>query len=116
MTTVCTTPPIRPTFDICPHWCAGHEDGYQRWEQWYDGSTRRYHDQTPVHIGGVTVTLGVEERENEGLGAPRVEIQVECLEVDYAEMTDGDAHELGLAIVRAADTARRFRLEQEAGR
>ncbi|WP_299057932.1 hypothetical protein [uncultured Nocardioides sp.] len=117
MTALCTTPPIRPTFDVCPPWCAGHQDGYQRWEQHNDGTIRRYHDDHGVVVGDVTVTVGVEEVLEQGLQAPRVNVTLENLDnSDFTELADGDAHELGMAIVRAADTARRFRLAQEAGR
>ncbi|GAA1928197.1 hypothetical protein GCM10009737_32560 [Nocardioides lentus] len=118
MTASCTTSPIqRPTEDICPPWCAGHLDGYQRWEQFSDGSIRRFHDEHGVVIGDITVTVGAEEILQQGLQAPRVNVTLENLDnSDSTELSDSDAHELSLAIARAADTARRFRLEQEAGR
>ena len=102
-----TTP--RPTEAICPSWCAGHRDEYQAWEERLDSRTpERDHADHGTVVGDLSVTL-LQTEVPDGMLAPRVVVanDVEGMH----ELTEDQAHELGMALVRAADRLRRLRME-----
>nr|MBA2463974.1 hypothetical protein [Nocardioidaceae bacterium] len=70
MNTITTT---RPTEDVCPSWCSGHEGTYQDWEiRTSDGGPVRDHGEYGVLIGGVIVALTQEEHLRTGMAPARV--------------------------------------------
>lgn len=115
-----TTTTTRPTEAICPTYCVGHDDRYQPWEARTDGSGQERDHASPVSsFGPVEIYFRQTERiyfrqtedSRHVLGAPVIDIFVND---GASELTEAEAHELGLALVRAGDTIRRLR--QEAGR
>lgn len=105
------TTTTRPTFTTCPPWCAGHAGPYQSWEELTDGTGHsREHSERVTSFGGVDIAVGQTEHSDGTFGAPHVEVYAD----DGADLTEAQAHELGMALVRAADTIRRAR--QEASR
>jgi len=110
-----TTTTTRPTEAICPPWCAGHEGVYHGWETLTD-TGKKVRDHSPAEypiIGGLAVMLVQIEHEDTGMSAPGVAVDSDTMDTAHT-MTDAEAHELGMAIVRAADVARRYRMAAQA--
>lgn len=99
----------RTKLPTCPPWCSGHDDlGYQSWEDLaVDGVRRtdaiREHSARTSVYGPGEVALGQTERSDGTWKAPHVEVYVN----GSGELTEAQAHELGLALVRAGDAIRR---------
>ena len=99
----------RLTEAICPSWCAGHRDEYQAWEERLDSRTpERDHADRGTVIGGVSVSL-LQTEVPDGMLTPRVVVAGDT--EGMHELTEDQAHDLGLALVRAADRLRRMRME-----
>lgn len=106
-----TPMPHRATYDVCPPWCDGHEPSWQTWE----GGVRDHAD-AGVTIGGVGVFLSQEETPD-GLLPPRVLITDNTPGMQgSAELTEAQAHELGMTLVAHADTIRAYGKEQKGAR
>lgn len=97
----------RPTLPVCPDWCLGHDGDFQDWETLTDGSGQiRGHAGRSVQIGNVSVFVSAIEREDGVLDKPTVDMWVDFGQ--SAELTEAQAHELGMALVRAGDMIRRW--------
>lgn len=104
MTTTTTT---RPTEDVCPSWCSGHEGLYQDWEKCTsDGALVRNHADAGVLIGSAIVCLTQEDHRSTGMAPARVGVSIDDMRGEL-ELTEAQAHELGMSLVRAADVLRR---------
>lgn len=64
----------------------------------------REHESAVTSYGAVEVAVGITEHATTGMGTPVVRVYSN----DMADLTEAEAHELGLAIVRAGDVVRRF--------
>ena len=108
MTTTAIT--TRHTESICPSWCAGHTEVYQGWET-LTATGRKIRQHSPAEypiIGGIAVIVAQVEHEDTGMNAPTVMVDADDNAPDH-ELSEADAHELGLALVRAAERIRRER-------
>lgn len=90
----------------CPSWCAGHGAGVQPWETTATRCQEREHAGETATVAGVGVTLVQLESEARVMAPALVAL---CDGGDLL-LTESDAHELGLALVRAAERLRRERL------
>lgn len=88
----------------CPSWCLGHGAGRQPWET-TDGGQDRDHGGDSVRVAGASVAVLQREHEDHTLAPPVVSL----LDASDLFLSEVEAHELGLALVRAADRIRRER-------
>lgn len=104
MTTNLDTMPSGFREPQCPSWCVGHGAGRQPWETTSWGQDRE-HGGDSVRVGGASVSVLQLEHEDHTM-APAV---VGLFDAEDLLLSEVDAHELGLALVRAADRIRRER-------